>query len=300
MIAAVSDRVRKVPGSRERAGDRLFRRVIAGFAGVILLAALALAWQLARESAETWRTFGLSFLWTSDWDPVADSFGALPFLYGTAVSSVLALLVAVPLGVGAAVFLTELAPKRLAEVLMFAIELLAAVPSVILGLMGIFLLVPAVRAAGSPYGVGMLTAGLILAFMILPYITTITREVLLTVPRPLKEAMYALGATRWEVVRGVSLPYARSGIVGAVFLSLGRALGETMAVTMVIGNTPQIKASLLEPGYSMAAVIANELAEAASDAHLSALVAIGLTLMAVTVVVNGAARLMLYRLGVRK
>jgi phosphate transport system permease protein len=300
MGPAVLDRARKVPGSRERAGDRLFRLVIAGFAGIILLAAVALAWQLLRESAETWKTFGLTFLWTSDWDPVADVFGALPFLYGTAVSSLLALLIAVPLGVGAAVFLTELAPKRLAEVLMFAIELLAAVPSVILGLMGIFLLVPAMRAMGAPYGVGMLTAGLILAFMILPYITTITREVLLTVPRPLKEAMYALGATRWEVVRGVSLPYSRSGIVGAVFLSLGRALGETMAVTMVIGNNPQIKASLLEPGYSMAAVIANELAEAASDAHLSALVAIGLALMAVTVVVNGAARLMLYRLGARK
>ena len=300
MTPAVLDRARKVPGSRERAGDRLFRLIIAGFAGIILLAAVALAWQLLRESSETWKTFGLTFLWTSDWDPVADVFGALPFLYGTAVSSLLALLIAVPLGVGAAVFLTELAPKRLAEVLMFAIELLAAVPSVILGLMGIFLLVPAMRAMGAPYGVGMLTAGLILAFMILPYITTITREVLLTVPRPLKEAMYALGATRWEVVRGVSLPYSRSGIVGAVFLSLGRALGETMAVTMVIGNNPQIKASLLEPGYSMAAVIANELAEAASDAHLSALVAIGLTLMAVTIVVNGAARLMLYRLGVRK
>ncbi len=300
MTTAVLDRARKVPGSRERAGDRLFRLIIAGFAGIILLAAVALAWQLLRESSETWKTFGLTFLWTSDWDPVADVFGALPFLYGTAVSSLLALLIAVPLGVGAAVFLTELAPKRLAEVLMFAIELLAAVPSVILGLMGIFLLVPAMRAMGAPYGVGMLTAGLILAFMILPYITTITREVLLTVPRPLKEAMYALGATRWEVVRGVSLPYSRSGIVGAVFLSLGRALGETMAVTMVIGNNPQIKASLLEPGYSMAAVIANELAEAASDAHLSALVAIGLTLMAVTIVVNGAARLMLYRLGVRK
>ena len=291
---------RMAPGSGESAGDRLFRLIIAGFAGIILLAAVALAWQLLRESSETWKTFGLTFLWTSDWDPVADVFGALPFLYGTAVSSLLALLIAVPLGVGAAVFLTELAPKRLAEVLMFAIELLAAVPSVILGLMGIFLLVPAMRAMGAPYGVGMLTAGLILAFMILPYITTITREVLLTVPRPLKEAMYALGATRWEVVRGVSLPYSRSGIVGAVFLSLGRALGETMAVTMVIGNNPQIKASLLEPGYSMAAVIANELAEAASDAHLSALVAIGLTLMAVTIVVNGAARRMLYRLGVRK
>lgn len=297
--AVLVDRARKVPGSRERAGDRLFRRTIAASAGIILLAAGALAWQLARESAETWKTFGLTFLWTSTWDPVADIFGALPFLYGTVVSSLLALLIAVPLGVGAAVFLTELAPKRLADILMFAIELLAAVPSVILGLMGIFILVPFMRAMGAPYGVGMLTAGLILAFMILPYITTITREVLITVPRPLKEAMYALGATRWEVVRGVSLPFARPGIIGAVFLSLGRALGETMAVTMVIGNTPKISASLLDPGYSMAAVIANELAEAASDAHLSALVAIGLTLMAVTVVVNGAARLMIYRIGKR-
>ena len=296
--AVIRDRV-KVPGSRERAGDRLFLLVIAGAAGVILLAAFALAWQLTRESASTWKTFGASFLWTSVWDPVNDVFGALPFLYGTAVSSILALLIAVPLGVGAAVFLTELAPKKVADALMFAIELLAAVPSVILGLMGIFILVPAMRSAGAPYGVGMLTAGLILAFMILPYITTITREVLLTVPRPLKEAMYALGATRWEVVSGVSLPFARSGIIGAVFLSLGRALGETMAVTMVIGNSPKISANILEPGYSMAAVIANELAEASSDAHLSALVAIGLVLMGVTVVVNGAARLMIYRLGKR-
>ncbi|MBI4061740.1 MAG: phosphate ABC transporter permease subunit PstC [Elusimicrobia bacterium] len=283
----------------ERAGDRLFRMSVAGFAGVVPLAAAALAWQLARESASTWKTFGPAFLWTLTWDPVADVFGALPFLYGTAVSSLLALLIAVPLGVGAAVFLTELAPKRLADLLMFAVELLAAVPSVILGLMGIFILVPLMRALGSPYGVGMLTAGLILAFMVLPYITAITREVLLTVPRPLKEAMYALGATRWEVVRAVSLPFSRSGIVGAVFLSLGRALGETMAVTMVIGNTPRISAALHDPGYSMAAVIANELAEAASDAHLSALVAIGLTLMAVTIVVNGAARLLLYRLEAR-
>lgn len=299
VATAVKRDLRKVPGSRERAGDRFFRLIITAFAASILLTALALAWQLTRESASTWKTFGPSFLYTSTWDPVNDLFGALPFLYGTAVSSVLALLIAVPLGVGAAVFLTELAPKRVAEALMFAIELLAAVPSVILGLMGIFILVPAMRAAGAPYGVGMLTAGLILAFMILPYITTITREVLLTVPRPLKEGMYALGATRWEVVRGVSLPFARSGIIGAVFLSLGRALGETMAVTMVIGNNPAIKANILQPGYSMAAVIANELAEAASDAHLSALVAIGLVLMGVTVVVNGAARLMIHRLGKR-
>ena len=181
--------------------------------------------------------------------------------------------------------------------------------------MGVFILVPAVRAVepflgkwlgflpffrGAPYGVGLLAAGLILSLMILPYITSITREVLLTVPRPLKEGMYALGATRWEMVRAVSLPYARSGIFGAVFLSLGRALGETMAVTMVIGNTPKISASLFDPAYSMAAVIANELAEAAGDAHLSALIAIGLVLFGVTVVINGIARLMIYRLEERR
>ncbi len=295
----------------ERFGDRIFRLSLAAAAGLILLAALALAVQLSWASRATWAQFGPAFLWGRTWDPVGGSFGALPFLYGTAVTSALALLIAVPLGVGSAVFLTELAPRRLADALGFAIELLAAVPSVILGLMGVFILVPAVRAVepwltqtlgflpffrGAPYGVGFLAAGLILALMILPYITTVAREVLRTVPPPLKEGMYALGATRWEVVRGVSLPYARSGIFGACFLALGRALGETMAVTMVIGNAPDISASLFAPGYSMAAVIANELAEAAGDAHLSALIAVGLALLAVTVVINGLARLMIYRL----
>jgi phosphate transport system permease protein len=310
--AASAESVRKtVPGPRERAGDRIFRLTLTSAAGLILLAALALAWQLGTASRATWAAFGPAFLWHTTWDPVSGVFGALPFLYGTAVTSLLAMLISVPLGVGSAVFLTELAPARLAEGLCFVIELLAAVPSVILGLMGVFILVPAVRAVepfltkafgflpffqGAPYGVGLLAAGLILALMVLPYITTITREVLLTVPRPLKEGMYALGATRWEVVRGVSLPYARSGIFGAGFLALGRALGETMAVTMVIGNAPKISASLFSPGYSMAAVIANELAEAASDAHLSALVAIGFTLLLLTLAINGAARLMIYRL----
>ncbi len=275
--------------------DRLFRWVVTGFAALILIATLAIAWQLTAGSWLTWKTFGLRFLWTSVWDPVSEQFGALPFLYGTLVSAALALLIAVPLGVGSAIFLVELAPKKLAGAISFAIELLAAVPSVILGLMGVFVLVPAMRVV-APYGVGLLTAGVILAIMVLPYITSITREILMTVPRPLKEGLYALGATRWEVVRLVSLPYARSGIMGATFLSLGRALGETMAVTMVIGNTPRISASLLDPAYSMAAVIANELAEAASDAHLSALIAIGLTLFGVTLFVNGAARLMIYRL----
>jgi len=271
-----------------------------------------LAWALADHSALAWKRFGLPFVWGQEWDPVTERFGALPFIFGTAVSSALALLIAVPLGLGSAIFLTELAPRRLAAFVSFVIELLAAVPSVILGLMGIFLLVPAVRAVepvlsgtlgrflpffrGAPYGVSLLAAGLILAVMILPYITVLSREVLMTVPRPLKEGLLAIGATRWETVRLVSLPFARSGILGAVFLALGRALGETMAVTMVIGNSPHISASLLAPSYSMAAVIANELAEAASDIHLHSLIAIGLVLFAITLAVNAAARWMVYRL----
>jgi phosphate transport system permease protein len=306
---------RKPPAAKvvlvERRADHLFRLTVTAFACLILVMALAMAWQLTWGSLKTWQTFGFKFLWTSVWDPVGEVFGALPFLYGTMVSAIIALLIAVPLGVGAAVFLVELAPRRVSSIVSFAIELLAAVPSVILGLMGIFVLVPAVRAVqpalsqwlgfiplfqGAPYGVGLLSAGLILSFMVLPYITSITREILMTVPRPLKEGLYALGATRWEVVRLVSLPFARSGIIGAVFLSLGRALGETMAVTMVIGNTTKISASLFDPAYSMAAVIANELAEASADSHLSALIAIGLTLFVVTVIINGLARLMIYRL----
>jgi len=297
-----------------RAGDRAFHRIVllAG-CGVIALA-LALAWQLIAHSHLAWAKFGPAFLWTSIWDPVAEEFGALPFIYGTLVTSLIALVVAVPLGLGSAIFLAELAPRRVSNACTFAIELLAAVPSVILGLMGIFLLVPAVRAVepfldrtlgflpffrGHPYGVGMLAGGLILVFMILPYITSISREVLLAVPRPLKEAMLALGATRWEVVQEVQLPYARSGILGAVFLALGRALGETMAVTMVIGNTPKISLSLLDPSYSMAAVIANEFAEATSDLYLHALIAVGLALFGITLVVNALARLMIYRLTYR-
>lgn len=302
--------VQSTAGPRERAGDRLFRRILMGFGLAVIALTAVLAWQLSVNSSLAWKNFGFGFLWSREWDPVLEVFGALPFIYGTLVSSALALLIAVPLGIGSAVFLTELAPRRAADVICFLIELLAAVPSVILGLMGIFILVPAVRSVepaltrflgwlplfrGEPYGVGLLTAGLILALMILPYITVITREVLLAVPHPLKEAMLALGATRWETVVGVSLPFARSGILGSIFLALGRALGETMAVTMVIGNTPGISASLLDPAYSMAAVIANELAEAAGDAHLHALIAIGFVLFAITIVVNGLARLLIYR-----
>ncbi|MDE2040461.1 MAG: phosphate ABC transporter permease subunit PstC [Elusimicrobia bacterium] len=301
-----------VAGPRQRPGDRFFRYLTAAFGLVAILLAVSLAVSLWRGSQAAWLKFGPHFIVGTNWNPVKEKFGALPFIYGTLVSSLVALVVALPLGVGSAIFLSELASPTVSDVCSFLIELLAAVPSVILGLMGIFVLVPVVRAVepflsrrlgflplfrGAPYGVGLLAAGLILALMILPYITVITREVLLQVPKPMKEAMLALGATHWETVWGVSLPYARSGIAGALFLSLGRALGETMAVTMVIGNTPKISASLFDPAYSMAAVIANELAEAVGDMHLSSLVAIGLTLFGITVVINGLARLMLYRLG---
>ncbi len=300
-----------IAGSRERAGDRAFRVLLFLFAVSVIILAVLIGWKLGTGSRMAWSKFGWSFLLSRTWDPVNDQFGALPFLYGTLASSALALLIALPLGVGSAVFLAELAPRRLSNAVTFLIELLAAVPSVILGLIGIFALAPAIRFVepsltrwlgflplfrGAPYGVGMLAAGVILSVMILPYITIVAREVLLSVPRPLKEGVLALGATRWEMVRTVSLPYAASGIAGAVFLALGRALGETMAVTMVIGNTPKISASLFEPGYTMAAVIANELAEAVSDIHLQSLIAIGFVLFGVTILVNVLARLMLVRL----
>lgn len=296
---------------REGRGDRLFGAALAALACAVPLLALIFARQLAAHSLPAWRKFGPAFLWTSDWNPVAGVFGALPFIYGTLASSALALLIALPVGIGAAIFMTELAPRRVSLALSFLIELLAAVPSVILGLLGIFALVPLVRWAepwlerflgflplfrGTPYGVGLLSAGLILSVMILPYITAITREVLLAVPRPIKEAMLALGGTRAETVWTVSLPYARPAILGAAFLALGRALGETMAVTMVIGNTPQISPSLFDPAYTMAAVIANELAEAVEDIHLAALVAVGLALFGITLIVNAGARLLVYRL----
>jgi len=274
--------------------------------------AAAMLYELTRNSLLTWKAFGPKFLVTSTWDPVQEIYGALPFIYGTLVSSALALLMAVPLGVGSAIFLAELAPRKISNACTFFIELLAAIPSVILGLMGIFVLVPFVAKvepffikhlgflpffAGNPYGVGLFTAALILTIMILPYITSISRDVILSVPTPLKEAAFGLGATHWEVVRLVTLPFSRAGIMGSIFLALGRALGETMAVTMVIGNVPKISASLFDPSYTMAAVIANEFAEATSDEYVHALIAIGLVLFGITVIVNGVARLLIYKTG---
>lgn len=295
-------------------GDRRSHLLLAAAAAVVpaLMGALTLALLFGGWPAI--RRFGLGFFVTSTWDPVAEEFGALPFLYGTVVSSTLALLMAVPVGVGAAVFLAELAPVWLRVPVGFLVELLAAIPSVVLGLWGIFVLVPWVRGSLSPIlmraagflpifsgpavGVGMLTAGLILAMMAVPFIVAVGTEVMRAVPQTQREAALALGATRWETARRVVLPSARSGVVGAVVLALGRALGETMAVTMVIGNVPQIKASLLAPAYTIPAVIANEFTEATSDLYVAALIYAGVALFLTTVGVNVAARLLVGRMAV--
>ena len=294
-------------------GDWAVRSVSRGFALAIVALVAGLALTLAWHSRLALAAFGLPFLWGTTWDPVTETFGALPFLYGTLVTSAVGMTLAVPLGLGTAIFLAELAPARLSDLLAFLVELLAAIPSVIYGLVGIFVVVPWVRTVvepalsrsvgwlplfrGAPYGVGMLTAGIILAAMIVPFITIVSREVLLAVPRTQREAALALGATHWETVWTAILPYARSGLAGSVFLALARALGETMAVTMVIGNRPEIHASLFEPGYTMAALLANEFTEATSDLYLHALVEIGLVLFGVTMLINGVARLWLRRMG---
>ena len=253
--------------------------------------------------------FGLAFLRTSVWDPIFNQFGALPFIYGTLVTSITALLIAVPLGIGAAIFLAELAPARLSDTLEFFIDLLAAVPSVIYGLLGVFIVVPLMREylqpalkktlgflplfQGPAYGVGFLTAGIVLSIMVIPFIISVSREILLSVPRDQREAALSLGSTRWESTWKVVVPFARTGIMGSIFLALARALGETMAVTMVIGNTPVISASLFSPGYSIAAVIANEFTEATGDLYLQSLIELGLVLFLLTFLLNGLARLLI-------
>jgi phosphate transport system permease protein len=288
--------------------DTAFRGATLVFALSVFAITATIGVELWTKSAEARAAFGWSFLWTSIWDPVALRFGALPFIYGTLVASLIALLIAVPFGIGAAVCLAELLPVRIADAATFLIELLVAVPSVVYGLIGVFVLVPIVRTIGGPvsavlgwfplfagpvYGIGLLTAGVLLSVMIVPFIVAISREVLLAVPQSQRDASLALGATRWETVWHVVLPYARSGIVGSVILALARALGETMAVTMVIGNRPEISLSLFAPAYSMAAVIANEFAEATSKLYVSALIEIALVLFGITIVVNALARLLI-------
>ena len=290
--------------------DRVFGWIIFGCALVVLAILALIVWQLVSRSQQSWHAFGWKFFGAQDWDPVNDQYGALPFIYGTLVSSILALIIAVPLSVGVAVFTTEMCPKWLRGPLSFTTELLAAIPSVIYGLWAIFVLVPILRNyvqpflaktlgwtglfSGPPYGIGMLAAGIILAIMVIPIISSIAREVLSVVPQHQREAALALGATRWEMIRMAVLRNARAGIVGGVILGLGRALGETMAVTMVIGNRPEIAKSLFAPGYTMASVLANEFSEAAGDLYLSALIEIGLALFLVTIIVNALARFMVW------
>jgi phosphate transport system permease protein len=290
-------------------GDEIAHLITLVFAGTILLITAALVYVLWIQSRLPRHAFGWRFFVTSVWDPVFGHFGALPFIYGTLVTSALALLIAVPLGLGAAVFLAELAPRSISDILAFMIDLLAAVPSVIYGLLGIFIVVPLMRTTIGPvlkstlgflpffrgpnYGVGFLTAGIVLAIMVVPFIISVSREVLLTVPGDQREAAMALGATRWEATWKVVVPFARTGILGSVFLALARALGETMAVTMVIGNDPKISASLFAPGYSIAAVIANEFTEATGNLYLQSLIELGLVLFLLTFVLNGLARLLI-------
>ncbi len=293
-------------------GDRLYQWLLFVATLLVLALVVAIGYELWQNSALSRAKFGLPFLWTTAWDPaLTQRFGALPFIMGTLVTSLVALLLAVPLGVGAAIFLAELAPDWLSQPLGFLSELLAAVPSVVYGLWGLFAFIPVlVRPtaqflskslgfiplfAGPIYGPSRLAAGLLLAIMVFPTITAVSRDVLRAIPNNQREAALALGATRWEMIYQVLLPYGTSGFLGAIILGLGRALGETIAVTMVIGNNLDLTASLLHPGYTMASVIANEFTEATFDLYLNALIEIGLILFVITLIINLIARLLIWR-----
>jgi phosphate transport system permease protein len=303
--------VPKSRATRERLfADHVFRAIVL-FCSLAVLAIVGLIfYELVSQSHLSISKFGLKFLVKKIWDPVAEDFGALPFIYGTIVSSILGLIIAVPLSVGTALFLTELCPRRLRAILSLLVELLAAIPSVIYGLWGIFVLAPFLRHhvqpflatyfgwtglfSGPKYGWGMLAAGVIIAIMILPIVASITREVITAVPRVQREAALALGATKWEMLRMAVLRNARPGIFGATILGLGRALGETMAVTMVIGNRPEIAKSLFAPGYTLASAIANEFTEAVGNTYLSALMEMALVLFVITLIVNALAGVLVW------
>ncbi|HEY0035278.1 MAG TPA: phosphate ABC transporter permease subunit PstC [Longimicrobium sp.] len=298
------------------AADRVYGLALGAFG---LSIPVLFAFILVRVGTAAWPSldrFGAGFLTSSSWNPVAGEYGALPFIFGTLASSVLALLIAVPLAVGLAIFLTELAPRWIAAPVAFGTELLAAIPSVVYGLWGIFVLVPWLREsvqqplvralgdriplfAGPAYGTSIMAGGAILAIMIVPFISAVSREVLAAVPRDQREAALALGATRWEMTWQIVVPYAVPGIIGATILGLGRALGETIAITMVIGNRPDIPTSLFAPGYTMASVLANEFSEASDEMHLAALMEIGLVLFGITILVNSVARLLVWRVAQR-
>jgi phosphate transport system permease protein len=300
-------------GREANIGDLAFRRVTALFAASVIVLLLWMAWEMGLASKLSLAHFGLGFITSTDWDPVRDKYGGLPFIYGTVVSSLVALVIAVPISLGIAIYLSELAHPKLRTPMGFLVELLAAVPSVVYGLWGIFALAPWLRESVEPllaktlgflplfkgpqHGFGMLAGGIILAIMITPTVSSVSREVLRAVPAALREGAIGLGATRWEVVRVAVLPYAKSGLVGAIILGLGRALGETMAITMVIGNRAEIATSLFAPSYTMASVIANEFTEATGQLYLAALAEVGLLLFGVTVALNVFARLLVWRVG---
>ncbi len=296
--------------------DRAFYIATVACAVLVLVMFAGIVLSLGAGAWPAIRAFGVSFLWTQAWNPVTERFGALAPIYGTLVTSAIAMIIAMPIGIGIAIFLTELCPRPLRRPIGIAVELLAGIPSIIYGIWGLFVLAPILQQivyprliaafegvpvlstlfAGPPFGIGFLTAGLILAIMTLPFITAITRDVFETVPPVLKEAAYGLGATIWEVLRSVVLPYARIGVVGGFMLALGRALGETMAVTFVIGNSHRIAPSLLAPGTTISAAIANEFTEAVGDLYAPALIELGLVLFLITILVLGVAQYLIYRL----
>jgi phosphate transport system permease protein len=295
--------------------DRVYRAAILGFALCVPILLLLIFLEVGMAGWPALRQFGFGFLTSSTWDPVAGEFGAAPAIAGTIITSIIALIVATPLALGSAIFLSEFSPSWLRQPLAFFIDLLAAVPSVVYGLWAVFFLLPVLREQimpflrdtlhlgatpffrGPAYGPSVLAAGLILSIMVLPYIAAVSREVLMAVPRSQREAALALGATKWETITGAVVPYARSGIIGGVILGLGRALGETMAVMMVIGNRHELSASLFAPGYTMASLIANEFSEATNDVHLSALMAVGFVLLLITLIVNAIARWLVWQTG---
>ncbi|MEO8333389.1 MAG: phosphate ABC transporter permease subunit PstC [bacterium] len=295
--------------------DTVYRTMLLAFALCVPILLLLIFAEVGRAGWPALRQFGVDFLTSSTWDPVKGEFGAAPAIVGTILTSIIALVLATPLALGGAIFLSEFSPAWLRQPLSFFIDLLAAIPSVVYGLWGVFFLLPMMRTtlmpflrdtlhlgatpffAGPAYGPSVLAAGLILAIMVLPYIAAVSREVLMAVPRSQREAALALGATRWEAITGAVVPYAKTGIFGGVILGLGRALGETMAVTMLIGNRHELSASLFAPGYTMASLIANEFSEATTDIHLSALMAVGFVLLVMTLVVNAVARWLVWRVG---
>ena len=295
---------------RKDIGDIFFKRAMMGFSLIIVLLLGLMFYQLVKNSSLSFQKFGLSFFWTTTWDPVFEKFGALPFIFGTVVTAIVALLLAVPIGLGCAIYLAEYASEGPRKWISLFVDLLAAIPSVVYGLWAIFALVPLMRTQVQPflakylgflpffqgpiYGLGFLSASIVLAIMIVPFIISISREVILAVPPVYKEAAYALGSTRWEAVSSVILSYGKTGILGGAILALGRAIGETMAVTMIIGNNVTISPSLFSPGYTLASVIANEFTEATGNLYLSALMEIGFTLLIVSIFVNLIARLLIW------